>query len=213
MKKLLIFFAIISTPVLAANTDVGIGYTPATPGNWSVTPTTYADGLDKLAAFGITSVIPISNGGTGQTTANASFAALSPMTTNGDLITRASGVPSRLGIGTTGQVLTVVSGAPSWASNAGGFVVSTISGNTSAVSGTTYLVNTSGGAFNLTLPTPASGAFVRVKDTKGTFNTNNLTIVRSGSEKIENVAASYVASASFSSVTLLSDGTDWFLIY
>ena len=41
-----------------------------------------------------------------------------PMTTAGDIIIGGStGTPTRLGIGTTGQVLTVVSGVPAWASN------------------------------------------------------------------------------------------------
>jgi hypothetical protein len=44
-----------------------------------------------------------------------------PMTTTGDTIYSSSGsTPARLGIGTTGQVLTVASGAPSWATPAGG---------------------------------------------------------------------------------------------
>jgi len=43
-----------------------------------------------------------------------------PMTTDGDLITQASGVPDRVGIGSTGQVLTVVGGAPAWAAAGGG---------------------------------------------------------------------------------------------
>lgn len=41
------------------------------------------------------------------------------MTTNGDLITRAAGVPDRIAIGSTGQVLTVVGGAPAWATSSG----------------------------------------------------------------------------------------------
>jgi len=41
-----------------------------------------------------------------------------PMTTTGDSIYSSSGsTPARLGIGTTGQVLTVASGLPSWAAN------------------------------------------------------------------------------------------------
>ena len=49
-----------------------------------------------------------------------------PMTTTGDTIYSSSGsTPARLGIGTTGQVLTVASGIPSWATPAGG---STFSG-------------------------------------------------------------------------------------
>jgi len=61
-----------------------------------------------------TGVVPISQGGTGQTTANAAYNALSPMTTNGDIEFRSGGVATRLGIGASGQVLTVVSGAPAW---------------------------------------------------------------------------------------------------
>ena len=44
-----------------------------------------------------------------------------PMTTTGDTIYSSSGsTPARLGIGSTGQVLTVAGGVPSWASPAGG---------------------------------------------------------------------------------------------
>lgn len=44
-----------------------------------------------------------------------------PMTTLGDIITGASGgTPQRLGVGTAGQVLTVVSGAPAWAAAGSG---------------------------------------------------------------------------------------------
>jgi hypothetical protein len=44
-----------------------------------------------------------------------------PMTTTGDTIYSSSGsTPARLGIGSTGQVLTVAGGIPSWATPAGG---------------------------------------------------------------------------------------------
>jgi len=44
-----------------------------------------------------------------------------PMTTTGDTIYSSSGsTPARLGIGTTGQVLTVAGGVPTWAAPAGG---------------------------------------------------------------------------------------------
>ncbi len=63
--------------------------------------------------------IAIANGGTGQTTASAAFDALSPMTTAGDIIYENS-TPSatRLGIGSAGQVLTVVAGLPAWQTSA-----------------------------------------------------------------------------------------------
>jgi hypothetical protein len=55
-----------------------------------------------------------------------------PMTTTGDTIYSSSGsTPARLGIGSTGQVLTVAGGLPSWATPAG------------SASGLTYITGTS----------------------------------------------------------------------
>jgi len=62
--------------------------------------------------------VAIADGGTGASTANAGFNALSPMTTDGDLIIRAAGVGARLPVGSNGQALKIVSGAPAWASGA-----------------------------------------------------------------------------------------------
>lgn len=67
-----------------------------------------------------------------------------PMTTTGDTIYSSSGsTPARLGIGTTGQVLTVAGGVPSWATPAGGGgkvlqVVSATYSTEVSVTGTTY---------------------------------------------------------------------------
>ena len=66
-------------------------------------------------ASNVTGTVAIANGGTGQTTANAAYNALSPMTTTGDIEYRnGSSVATRLGIGSTGQVLTVSGGLPAW---------------------------------------------------------------------------------------------------
>jgi hypothetical protein len=53
----------------------------------------------------VTGTLPITNGGTGETTASAAFDALSPNTTKGD-ITVYGTANARLGIGTDGHVLT-----------------------------------------------------------------------------------------------------------
>lgn len=59
--------------------------------------------------------IDIGHGGTGQVTAAAAYNALSPMTTTGDIEYEASAnTAARLPIGSTGNVLTVVGGIPSW---------------------------------------------------------------------------------------------------
>ena len=63
-----------------------------------------------------------------------------PMTTTGDTIYSSSGsTPARLGIGTTGQVLTVAGGVPSWATPAGGGgkVLQVVQGTTTTSTSTT----------------------------------------------------------------------------
>lgn len=83
----------------------------------------FTDGSKRLTSSG---TVPLNQGGTGQTTKAAAFDALSPMTTAGDLIYGgASGTGTRLGIGSTGQVLTVnSSGDPQWANLSTGVVTS-----------------------------------------------------------------------------------------
>jgi hypothetical protein len=70
---------------------------------------------------------------------------VNPMTTTGDTIYSSSGsTPARLGIGSTGQVLTVAGGVPSWATPvAGGFVGVrlTVSTNQSCANNTGTMIN------------------------------------------------------------------------
>lgn len=89
--------------------------------------------------------------------------------------------------------------------------VATITGNTTLGVHRQVNVDTSGGAFNVTLPAPAKDKEYYLKDPKGTWDTNNMTLVRNGGEKIENVAASRVFAGAFSSLRIYSDGTDWFI--
>ena len=68
-----------------------------------------------------------------------------PMTTTGDTIYSSSGsTPARLGIGSTGQVLTVSGGVPAWATPGGGKVVQIIHASTSTTvtSSTSTFVDT-----------------------------------------------------------------------
>lgn len=75
----------------------------------------------------------------------------------------------------------------------------------------TIFVDTSGGVISLTLPTPTNGRRLWLIDKKSTFGTNNLTIVRHAAEKINNVAASKVLSASGYRGFITCDGTDWYV--
>lgn len=87
---------------------------------------------------GVTAGVGISGGGTsGDVTVTNSMA--TAITTAGDLIKgTGSGTFNRLGIGSTSQVLTVVSGAPAWATPAAGGGMTLIS--TTSLTGTSTAV-------------------------------------------------------------------------
>jgi Polysaccharide deacetylase len=142
------------TSVAAGDTSVVVGGTAAAPtietgtldviaadhppaGNWSnnshkITSLANGSGAQDAAAYGQTpaggNTVTIAEGGTGQTTANAGFNALSPMTTLGDEIYGgASGAATRLAGNTTStkNFLTQtgngsVSAAPAWGTIAAG---------------------------------------------------------------------------------------------
>jgi hypothetical protein len=102
-----------------------------------------------------TTLIGIAHGGTGQSTANAAFNALSPMTTVGDITYEGAGpAATRLGIGTVNQILSVSGGVPTWVS------LSTL-GVTSVLGTAPVVVNTVAGVATVSLTTSnltASGA-------------------------------------------------------
>ncbi len=88
--------------------------------------------------------LPIANGGTAATTAAAAYNNLSPMTTTGDMeYESGTNTASRLAIGSTGQVLTVSGGVPTWQTSGGGGSSSVMSGwfnkNTNTLGAIYYL--------------------------------------------------------------------------
>jgi hypothetical protein len=102
--------------VVYGNGTSPAGITAAgTTGQVLIATTSSAPSWGSVPAGSITGTLPIANGGTGQTTAAAAFNALNPMTTTGDIIYEASAsTAARLPVGSTGQVLTVAGGIPSW---------------------------------------------------------------------------------------------------
>lgn len=74
------------------------------------------------------------------------------------------------------------------------------------------LANTSGGAFTVTMPAPTSGRVICIKDSTGSFNTNNLTIAQHAAESIEGLAASKLLTTAWGTWCLFSNGTDWFFL-
>ena len=90
-------------------------------------PTSSLSGTVNLATQ-VSGTLPIANGGTGQTSASTAFNALSPVTTLGDLIVgTGTNTNGRIGVGSNGQILTVVSGAPAWANPATAGTVTSVS--------------------------------------------------------------------------------------
>jgi len=152
----------------------------------------------------VSGTVPISNGGTGQTTASAGFNALSPITTTGDLIIgNGTNSATRLGIGTNGYVLTSNGSTATWqpSSGGGGGVTYFSAGTTgftpnSSTSGSVTLagtLNVANGGTGLT-STPVNGAidigngtgFTRTTLTAGanvtiTNGAGSITIAASGS--------------------------------
>jgi hypothetical protein len=125
---------------------------------------------NKTIAFSsntFSGTLPITNGGTGQTTASAAFNALSPITTTGDLIL-GTGVntASRLAIGANGYLLTSNGTTASWVAAPAGGVTTFSAGTTgltpsSATSGAVTLAGTlaiANGGTNSTATATAGGA-------------------------------------------------------
>ena len=91
--------------------------------------------------------------------------------------------------GTNGQYLQKQSGDTgglTWADVSAGLTLDTTPKTAAftAVAGNQYLINTNGGAFTMTLPAGSAGDTIGIIDYQGDFDTNNLTLGQSGSEKI-----------------------------
>jgi len=123
------------------------GTLPTANGGTNLTSFTSGGALYATSTSALTTgTLPITSGGTGQTTASAAFNALSPLTTLGDILYGgASGAGTRLGIGSTNQVLTVIAGIPSWQTPAAG--VTSITGTANQV-----IASASTGAVTLSTP-------------------------------------------------------------
>jgi hypothetical protein len=86
-------------------------------------------------------------------------------------------------------------------------------GDFTAVAGEGYFVNTTSGAVNVTLPAGTAGAVVAIKDYAGTFDTNKVTLVRNGSDKIGGLAVNTELTTEGIAVTLVFiDSTQGWLV-
>jgi len=125
-----------------------------------------------------------------------------------------SGAFGGITMGTTGQVLTTDGTTASFGDISGGtdWQVVKTTGFT-AVAGEGYFINTTSGAFTMTLPaSPTIGDEISFIDYAGTFDTENLTIGRN-SENIQGSAADLTVSVERAANTLVyTDGTQGWLL-
>jgi len=82
-----------------------------------------------------------------------------------------------------------------------------------AVGGEGYFVNTTGGAISVNLPAGTAGAVVAIKDYANTFDTNAVTLVQNGSDKIGGSTINATLTVEGIAVTLVYvDSTQGWLV-
>jgi hypothetical protein len=82
-----------------------------------------------------------------------------------------------------------------------------------AVAGEGYFVNTTGGVVSVNLPAGVAGAVVAIKDYAGTFDTNAVTLVQNGSDKIGGSTDNKLLSTEGIAATLIFiDSTQGWLV-
>lgn len=140
--------------------------------------------------------VDLGHGGTGQTSAPAAFAALSPMTTAGDTIYEAAGpTPARLPIGSAGQVLTVSGGLPAWVTPATSGTVTSVAFSDASTT-PIYTISgspvTSSGTLTQTLTTQSANTVFAGPTTGSAAQPSFRALV---SADIPSLSATYVAIA------------------
>jgi len=81
-----------------------------------------------------------------------------------------------------------------------------------AANGKMYPINPAGATLDIQLPAPSASFHCVIKDLSGDLLNKTVNIVRNGVEKIDGVASNYQLQSDKESVTLISDGVDWYLI-
>lgn len=88
--------------------------------------------------------------------------------------------------------------------------VSSESSNFIAEQRTLHIVSV--GGITVTLPPASQAAYIVVKDSSGDLETNPISIQTSSAELIDGQASSFIMDSNYQSVTMYSDGIDWYII-
>ena len=125
-------------------------------------------------------------------------------------------------LGDSGDTFTIPSGATinnqgtatNFGATGSASWVTTVKTSTfTAVAGEGYFINTTGGVVTVNLPAGTAGAVVAIKDYAGTFDTNKVTLVQNGSDKIAGSAINATLTTEGIAVTLIFiDSTQGWLV-
>ena len=130
-----------------------------------------------------------------------------PMTTTGDIIYSSSGsTPARLGIGSTGNVLTVAGGVPSWAAPAGG-------GGMTFINRTTFS-NVASQAFNSVFTSTYDTYFVNIETIYAGTASDDLLMQLIYNTSTTQTSAYYSSSYGYQTTptlitTVVDNGSSW----
>ena len=165
-----------ATSLLAKGTDGQILTLASGIPSWAAVPVTGVTSASSPLSISSNALslgtVPVANGGTGATTANAAFNALSPMTTSGDIIYGGtSGAGTRLAKGTDGQVLQLSNGLPTWANSSTSGLLFVTTNNNLGIGDNKTLASATGGT-NIAIGSNALGNYY----TGGISGSNNVGI-------------------------------------
>lgn len=92
------------------------------------------------------------------------------------------------------------------------YEVSSQTADFTAANGFLYLVNPAAATVNVTLPAPAAGTHIWIKDMSGDLSAKTINIVRNGLENIDGQASNIQVESEYETVKLFCDGTDWYRV-
>jgi hypothetical protein len=130
----------------------------------------------------------------------------------GDLYYRdASGIFTRLGVGSTGQKLGVASGLPAWTDDNVGATATKTSNYTISGSDVVIFADATSGNVTITLPTAASTPGYRFDIKRIDGSANTCSVARSGADTIDG-ATSHTIPVQYTSLTVVSNGSAWYIL-
>lgn len=204
-------------------TAIGPGVVAATIAALAVTNAKIANTTIDLTAK-VTGALPVANGGTNSAaalsnnrvmrSAGGAVVEATAITASRALVSDANGIPVHSAVTTTelGYVSGVTSALQTQIDGkAAAFSIVAVAADVTLTANAIHLVS-SAAARNLTLPAHVSGQRVYIKDSTGSGETNNFTLIRTGGGNIDGVSASRVLAGNWSSWHLVDDGTDWFIL-